>query len=243
MKSFAATWNWSLSAMTFLMSLPKVFRRMIEQKDLEWSYVCLLGLGIVTIVDLLKWFGQYPRMIQALAMLVILLRQSSCLRMDLRYHHVNLSSSGTNKLLHLFIAYLSSSLENRFQKVINLLPISLRTSTSTCLWSTVLNEEWRAFQRLLGKRHGWLSYLMASVVDNFCLLTQSISSHGPQLLFTTSWILSLKKDLLVVLTTFLYIFQFSGLLVVLYLSKAQPHSSFHHCLECFVILIHLAFLF
>ena len=34
----------------------------------------VLDLDITTIVDLLKWFGQYPRMIQVSAMLVILLR-------------------------------------------------------------------------------------------------------------------------------------------------------------------------
>jgi len=93
----------------------------------------VLDLGITTIVDLLKWFGQYPRMIQVSAMLVILLRQLSCLRIDLRCCHVNLSGPGTDKLLYLFIACLNSSLENGFQKVVNLSLISSKTSTSTYL--------------------------------------------------------------------------------------------------------------
>ena len=45
-----------------------------------------------------------------------------------------------------------------------------------------------------------------------------------------------------ILTTFLNVFQNSKLSVILYLSKTWPHSSFHHCLECFVILICLVFL-
>ena len=63
----------------------------------------------------------------------------------------------------------------------------------------------------------------------------------PQLLFTISWILLLKNDLLVILTNFLNTFQFSKLLVILYLSNVWLHSSFHHCLECFIILVYLAF--
>ena len=90
-------------------------------------------------------------------------------------------------------------------------------------------------------RHGWLLYLIASIVDNLHLLTQLISFQGPQLLFVTSWILSLKKNFLVILTKFLNTFQFSRILVILYLSNAWLHFIFHHCLECFVILVHLVF--
>ena len=98
------------------------------------------------------------------------------------------------------------------------------------------------FQRLSRVRHGWLLYLMASIAGSFHLLTQFISSQEPWLLFAISWILSLKNDLLVILITFLNVFQFSKLLVVLYLSKVWPYSSFHYCLEYFIILICLAFL-
>jgi len=83
--------------------------------------------------------------------------------------------------------------------------------------------------------------LIASIAGNLCLLTHLISSQGPRLLFAISWILLLKKDLMVILTKFLNTFQFSRLLVILYLSNAWLYSSFHHCLKCFVILVHLVF--
>ena len=220
MKLSAVIWNWSLSAITFLMSLPNVLRRTKGQKDLGWLYSCLLDLSMTTVDNLLKWFDQCPRLIQTSAMLIMLLRQLSYLRMDLRWYHDNLFGPGIDKLLHLLITCLNSFLENRFQSVINLLPILSRTSMLICQWSAVLKEEWRVFQRLSRGKYGWLSYLMASIVGSFHLLTQFISSQGPQPLFAISWILSLKKDLLVILTTFLNIFQFSRLLVVLYLSKA-----------------------
>jgi len=69
-----------------------------------------------------------------------------------------------------------------------------------------------------------------------------MSSQGPRLLLAISWILRLKKDLLVSLTVFLKLFQFLSFLNVLYLSRDWLHSLFHHFLECFVILTHLAFL-
>ena len=172
---------------------------------------------------------------------MMLLRQSSCLRMDLRWFHNNLFSPGIDELLQLLIACLNFSLENGFQSDVDLSPISLRTSMLICWWSVVLNVEWRVFQRLSRVRHGWLLYLIALIVGSFHLLTQFISFQEPQLLFAISWILTLKKNLLVILTTFLNNFQFSRLLVVLYLSKVWLCSLFYHCLECFIILICLAF--
>ena len=242
MKLFATTCNWSFSAIIFLMSLPSVLRRTIGWKDLGWSYNCLLGLGMTIVDDLLKWFGQCPRLIQVSVMLMMLLRQSSCLRMALRWYHDNLSGPGVDELLHLLITCLNSSLENGFQNIVNLSLILSRTSMLIHWWSAVLKEEWRVLHRLLIVRHGWSPYLIASIAGSFHLLTQFISFQGPWLLFTISWILSSKKDFFVILTTFLNIFQNSRLLVVLYLSKAWPHSSFHHCLECFVILVYLVFL-
>jgi len=66
--------------MTFSMNLLTVLRRMIGLKALGESYDFLLGLGIMTIVDFLKCEGQYPTLIQALAMLIMTLRQSSSLK-------------------------------------------------------------------------------------------------------------------------------------------------------------------
>jgi len=99
MKLFAATWNWSLSPMTFLISLPNILRSMIGWNDLGWSYDYLLGLGMTTVDNFLKWLGQYPRLMQAFTMLMILLRHLFCLRMDLRWFHNSLSGPGIDELL------------------------------------------------------------------------------------------------------------------------------------------------
>jgi len=91
--------------------------------------------------------------------------------------------------------------------------------------------------------HRFPSYLIASVAGSLYLLTQFISSHGPQLLLATSRILVSKNVLLVVLTTLLNFFQLSRLLVALYSLMARLHSLFYHCLECLVILNRFVFLF
>jgi len=68
-----------------------------------------------------------------------------------------------------------------------------------------------------------------------------MSSQGPWLLLAISWILMLKKILLVILTILLKDFQSSRLLDVLYLSNDCIHSLFYHCLKYFIVLVHLAF--
>jgi len=85
--------------MTFLISFPKVLSNMIRWKDLGESYDGLLGLGMITIDDNLKWFGQYPKSMHTLAILMTLVIQTSLLRMDFRYLHDSLSRPGVNVLL------------------------------------------------------------------------------------------------------------------------------------------------
>ena len=58
--------------------------RTIGLNDLRESYDFLLGLGMMIVVDFLKYEGQNPRSIQALAILIIMLRHSSFLRITLR---------------------------------------------------------------------------------------------------------------------------------------------------------------
>ena len=70
--------------MTFLINLPNVLSRTIGLKDLGESYVFLFGLGIITVVDLLKCEGQNPNSIQALVIEMMLFRHSSSLRTILR---------------------------------------------------------------------------------------------------------------------------------------------------------------
>ena len=70
--------------MTFSMSLPTVLRRIIGLNNLEELYDFLFGLGITTVVDILKCDGQYPKLIQALAIWMIVLRHLLSLRIILR---------------------------------------------------------------------------------------------------------------------------------------------------------------
>ena len=76
-KLLDATMNWSLLAITFSMSLPRVLRRMIGWKAFRWSYNDLFGLDMTIVVDTLKYFGQWPKLMQVSVMLMILDRQSS----------------------------------------------------------------------------------------------------------------------------------------------------------------------
>ena len=99
MKLFDVVLNWSLSLITFSISLPTVLRRTIGLNNLGESYNFLFGLGMTIIVDLLKCEGQYPNSIQALTMWMIILRHLLSLRIILRWPHVNLLGLGTKKLL------------------------------------------------------------------------------------------------------------------------------------------------
>ena len=67
-KSLAAIVNWSLSLITFSISLPTVLSRTIGLKDFGELYNILFGLGMTTVIDLLKCDSQYPSSIQALVM-------------------------------------------------------------------------------------------------------------------------------------------------------------------------------
>ena len=71
--------NWSLSAITFSTSLPRVFKRMIGQNAFRLLYDILFGLGMTTVVEILKYLGQWPRLMQVSAILMILERQLSFL--------------------------------------------------------------------------------------------------------------------------------------------------------------------
>ena len=114
MKLLDATMNWSLSVITFSMSLPRVLRRTMGWKAFGWLYDDLFGLGMMIVVDLLKYFGQCPRSMQALAMSIILDKQLSFLIISFKWHHDSLSGPGAEELLYLLIADLNSNLENGF---------------------------------------------------------------------------------------------------------------------------------
>jgi len=50
--------NCNLSSIIFSKSLPVMLSNMIERNNLGESYKALLGLGIMTVVNILKWDGQ-----------------------------------------------------------------------------------------------------------------------------------------------------------------------------------------
>ena len=141
MKSLAMTWNWILSPMTFSISLSKVLSKMIGLNNLGESYNDLFGLGMITIDDLLKWFGQYPKSIQVFAILIMLVMQTSSVRIVLRWFHDNLSSPEVDKLLYPSNAILNSFFENGAQAVTYLFPISSRILILTWWRRVVLKEE------------------------------------------------------------------------------------------------------
>ena len=130
-KLLDATVNWSLSAITFSMSLPRVFRRTIGWKAFGWSYDDLFDLGMTIVVDTLKYLGQWPNLMQELAMLMILERQSSFAIMIFKWHHVNLSGPSEDESLHLLIADLNSYWENGFHPWVGLYATLLRKLKST----------------------------------------------------------------------------------------------------------------
>jgi len=51
----------------------------MEQNDLGELYDVLLGLGMITVVDVLKWDSQCPKSMQALAMSMSLIMHLSFL--------------------------------------------------------------------------------------------------------------------------------------------------------------------
>ena len=235
-------WNWRYSPIIFLKSFPIVFKRTIGQYNLGKLYVDLLGLGIMTVIDNLKWDGQYSNSIQALAMSISLAILFSSLMMSLIWLHVNLSGPGADKLLYFSIALINSCLAKEFYSSIGLLRMSSKMWISISLVRAELKELCRAVQRSLSSIHKRPSYWIVSITGSFCFLTQFISSHGPHFLFAISSILSSKKRCFVFLTMLLKLRQFSKLQYTQYLLRDSQHSLFHHALECLVIFTAFEFL-
>ena len=122
-------WNCNLSPMTFLINLPIMLSKTMDQKALEESYDLLLGLGII--IDVETCNGQWPSSIQVLAILISFLRHTISLTYLLRCLYYNLFSSGVDELLHFAIALVSSSSKNSPYFRTCLLGISSSKSKST----------------------------------------------------------------------------------------------------------------
>ena len=91
--------------------------------------------------------------------------------------------------------------------------------------------------------HGCLLNWKASIVRRLCFLTQFMRSQGFLFFEVISWILSLKKLLLVILTVLLKDFQSSIDFEDLYLLSFVWHLSFHQSLVHLVILTTLECLY
>ena len=81
-------------------------------KDLGELYNILLGFRMTMVVEFLKWLGQYPILIHALAIVTMFFKHILSLTTRLRCSHNNLLGPGANKLLHLMIVLVNSSSEN-----------------------------------------------------------------------------------------------------------------------------------
>ena len=66
------------------MSLPRVLRRTMGWKAFSWLYKDLLGLGMMIVDKILKYLGQYPRLMHESAMLTMLVRHESFLTISFK---------------------------------------------------------------------------------------------------------------------------------------------------------------
>ena len=170
-KLFNTMWNWSLSPMTFLINLPTVLSKTISQNDLGESYEDLLGLGIMIIVDFLKWDGQYSRSIHALVILMTHFKQLISWKMCLKWLYNNLSRPRVDELLQLAMVFLNFSLEKRAHGEGKKEVILSRTLISMLQWRAVLKNKCRAYQSSSMFKYSLLLYLIASIAGSLCLLT------------------------------------------------------------------------
>ena len=111
-KLLLTMWYCNLSPMTFLISFPRVLSKTIGLKDSGESYNGLLGLEMITMNDILKWFDQYSKSMQVLVILMTLVIQSLSFIIDLRCLHNSLSSPDVDELLQLSKVILNFSFEN-----------------------------------------------------------------------------------------------------------------------------------
>ena len=135
MKLLEETRCWSLLAITFSISLPRVFNKTIGRNAFGLSYDVLSGLGIMTVVETLKYLGQCPKLMQALAMLTILDRHLLFLRISFQWCHVILSGPGAEESTHLLMADTNSNLEKGVQVWRGLHSTLFKTLGLTCQWN------------------------------------------------------------------------------------------------------------
>ena len=109
------------------------------------SYNSLLGFGMMIVIEILKWEGQWPSSKYALAMLMIPFRHTLSLMMFLRCFYESLLGSGVDKLLHLAMESINSFSEKGAQDKDIILGILSKISVSIWWSWAILNDEWRVY--------------------------------------------------------------------------------------------------
>ena len=117
-----------------------MFKSTIGRKAFGVSYEDLFGLGIMTVVDTLKYLGQCPKLMQASAMLMILDKHSSFLIISFQWRHVILSGPRVEESTHLLIADTNSNLEKGDQIWCGLHSTLFKTLMLTCRWSVLFTS-------------------------------------------------------------------------------------------------------
>ena len=117
-----------------------MFKRTIGRNAFGVPYEVLFGLGIMTVVETLKYLGQCPKLMHASAMLMILDKHLLFLIISFQWRYVILSGPGAEELTHLLIADTNSNLEKGVQVWRGLHSTSYRTLGLTCRWRAVLKE-------------------------------------------------------------------------------------------------------
>ena len=107
-----------------------MLRRTIGLKTLGELYDSLLGLGMIIEVETLKCEDQWSNSKYASAILMIFFRHMLFLTIHLKCLYISLSGPGDNKLLHLLIELINSTLEKGTQTIETLLEISSKTLMS-----------------------------------------------------------------------------------------------------------------
>ena len=148
MKLFKIVRNCIFSLIIFSKSFPIVFNRTIGHKALGESYNTLLDLGIIMVVNVLKWDGQCSKLMHVLEISISLIIHLLFLMILLIWLQDSLSRLEAKELLYFLIVLISFSLENSVHILIFLLGIS-SSSWELTLWNCAeLNELWKASHRL-----------------------------------------------------------------------------------------------
>jgi len=203
--------NCILSPIIFSKSLPVMLSNTMGQNNLGELYEVLLGLEMMTVDNILKCDGQWPKSIHTLAISISLLVHSSSLMIFLRCLQDSLSDPGADKLLQLLIVLKSSFFEKGAYVIVSLLKISSNRQILTWQSWAELNDLWRASYKLSSLIYSWLLKYIALVARRFFFLTQFMSFQELHFLLVILLIFLLK---IFISSFWLFSWTFSSLQVV-----------------------------